>query len=248
MRLLIVDDEPHIRQMMRLTLETAGYEVDEAASGEDGLAQFGDGSAYDVVLLDQKMPGLDGLQTLKRLKERVPKACVIMVTAFASIELAVDAMKLGASDFLRKPMTPETLRGAVAAALASLPRTPTTQAAVPGDRSRPQIESLTLNGFRIVQAPAPANPMAHEHVFRVTHFPHGAESTVTVVIDPEAVARVTRLTRRELQPGGAFWHEQAQRLLSSFLWSEGKPPEDDRLTLRDVSRDDIDAAAAWASD
>jgi DNA-binding response OmpR family regulator len=248
MKLLIVDDEPHIRQMMRLTLETAGYEVDEAASGEDGLEQFGDGSTYDVVLLDQKMPGLDGLQTLKRLKERVPEVCVIMVTAFASIELAVDAMKLGASDFLRKPMTPETLRGAVAAAVASLPRAATKRVAVPGDRQRPQIESLTLNGFRIVRAPDAADPASGEHVFRVTHFPHGVESTVTVLIDPEAVARVSRLTRRELRPGGAFWREQAHRLLSSFLWSEGKPPENGRLTLRDVSRDDIDVAAAWASD
>jgi DNA-binding response OmpR family regulator len=248
MKLLIVDDEPHIRQMMRLTLETAGYEVDEAASGEDGLEQFGDGSTYDVVLLDQKMPGLDGLQTLKRLKERVPEVCVIMVTAFASIELAVDAMKLGASDFLRKPMTPETLRGAVSAAVASLPRAATKRAAVPGDRQRPQIESLTLNGFRIVRAPDAADPASGEHVFRVTHFLHGVVTTVTVLIDPEAVARVSRLARRELRPGGAFWREQAHRLLSSFLWSEGKPPENGRLTLRDVSRDDIDVAAAWASD
>jgi CheY-like chemotaxis protein len=75
MKLLIVDDEPHIRQMMRLTLEAAGYQIDEAASGEDGLSQFGDGRDYDVVLLDQKMPGIDGLQTLKRLKERVPDVC-----------------------------------------------------------------------------------------------------------------------------------------------------------------------------
>jgi DNA-binding response OmpR family regulator len=248
MKLLIVDDEAHIRQMMRLTLETAGYEVDEAASGEDGLEQFGDGSTYGAVLLDQKMPGLDGLQTLKRLKERVPEVCVIMVTAFASIELAVDAMKLGASDFLRKPMTPETLRGAVSAAVASLPRAATKRAAVPGDRQRPQIESLTLNGFRIVRAPDAADPASGEHVFRVTHFLHGVVTTVTVLIDPEAVARVSRLARRELRPGGAFWREQAHRLLSSFLWSEGKPPENGRLTLRDVSRDDIDVAAAWASD
>src|SRR5262245_3505808 len=119
MKLLIIDDEPHIREMMRLTLEAAGNQIDEAASGENGLAQFANGADYDVVLLDQKMPGIDGLQTLKRLKERAPDACIVMVTAFASIELAVDAMKLGATDFLRKPMTPETLRGAVAAAIAS---------------------------------------------------------------------------------------------------------------------------------
>ena len=118
MKLLIIDDEPHIRQMMRPTLEAAGYEVGDAATGEDGLAQYGDGRDVSAVLLDQKMPGIDGLQTLRRLKERAPDVCVVMVTAFASIELAVEAMKLGATDFLRKPMTPEALRGAVTAALA----------------------------------------------------------------------------------------------------------------------------------
>ena len=124
MRVLIVDDEAHIRQMMRLTLEAAGYETDEAANGEEGLAMFGDGRGFAAVLLDQKMPGLDGLETLREIKKREPEACVVMVTAFASIELAVDAMRLGATDFLRKPMTPEMLRGAVAAALASRPRVP----------------------------------------------------------------------------------------------------------------------------
>ena len=85
MKLLIVDDEVHIRRMMRLTLEAAGYEVDEAATGEDGLARFGDGSHCAAVLLDQKMPGIDGLETLRQMKERAPEACVVMVTAFASI-------------------------------------------------------------------------------------------------------------------------------------------------------------------
>ena len=117
-RILIIDDEDHIRQVMRLTLEAAGYEAGEAADGPRGLEAFGDGSTWDAVLLDQKMPGMDGLETLRHIKDRQAGARVIMVTAFASIELAVDAMKLGATDFVRKPMTPEILRNAVTAALA----------------------------------------------------------------------------------------------------------------------------------
>jgi DNA-binding response OmpR family regulator len=245
MKILVVDDEAHIRQMMRLTLEATGYEVEEAATGEDGLARFGDGSHFAAVLLDQKMPGLDGLETLRQMKVRVPEACVVMVTAFASIELAVDAMRLGATDFLRKPMTPEMLRGAVAAALASRPRTPVKSAGSRDEHPAPRIETLTLNGFRIVRPPAPSDLTLGEHVFEVTHFPDGAPVPVTVRIDPEAVARVERLSRRQLQPGGAFWREQAERLLSAYLWSEGRMPESGWLTVHDVSRDDLDVAAAW---
>jgi DNA-binding response OmpR family regulator len=248
MKLLIVDDEAHIRQMMRLTLEAAGYEVEEAADGEDGLVRFGHGKEFVAVLLDQKMPGIDGLQTLQRLKDRSPEACVVIVTAFASIDLAIEAMRLGATDFLRKPMTPEMLRGAVAAALASRPRTPIKRAGAVEEHPTPRIETLTLNGFRIVRSSRPPDLGVGEHVFEVTHFPDGTETPVTVSIDPEAVARVARLGRRHLQPGGAFWREQAERLLSAYLWSEGKAPESGRLIVHDVSRDDLELVNAWSGD
>ena len=123
-----------------------------------------------------------------------------MVTAFASIELAVDAMRLGATDFLRKPMTPETLRGAVAAAVRGKPSRATTD----GRRPRPRpfdIASLTLNGFQILRSHEARRRSSGEHVFRVKHFPDGAEFTVTVAIDPEAVARVARLTHAVSNPG-----------------------------------------------
>src|SRR6185503_11048581 len=162
MKLLIIDDEPHIRHMMRLTLEAAGYEIDEAADGQAGLDRYRDGAEYDAVVLDQKMAGLDGLETLQRIKERTPDACVLMVTAFASVELAVDAMKLGATDFLRKPMTPEMLRSAVAAAIATgRSSRPPRRAAAPPAPAKPRVEILTLNGFQILPSPEPA-PAAAE--------------------------------------------------------------------------------------
>jgi DNA-binding response OmpR family regulator len=245
MKILIVDDEAHIRQMMRLTLEASGYTVEEAATGEEGLVRFGDGRACDAVVLDQKMPGIDGLETLRRIRERLPEACVLMVTAFASIELAVDAMRLGATDFLRKPMTPETLRAALAAALAG--RRPAPRPVPSSSLTKPPILTLTLNGFRILREEAATDLARAEHRFRVAHA-HDPEVVVTVTIDAEAVARVARLTKRTLPPGGAFWHEQAERLLAAFLWSEGRTPEDRRLTVRDISREDLDVAAAWVGD
>jgi len=241
-KILIVDDEPHIRQMMRLTLEAAGYQVDEGADGQAGLDRFGDGSAYDAVMLDQRMPGLDGLETLRQIKQRAPEACVVMVTAYASIELAVDAMRMGAADFLRKPMTPETLRGATVAALSRAPIRPLAHAPSPSPRPF-DIAVVTMNGFQILRADTP--PGSAEHVFRVKHIADQAEFSVTVSIDPDAVERVARLTHRRLDAGGAFWRLQAERLLSAYVWSEGKGPDDGRLTVRDVSREDLDVAARW---
>ena len=247
MRLLIIDDEPHIRQMMRLTLEAVGYEIDEAAAGEEGLARFRDGRDYVAVLLDQKMPGLDGLETLRRLRAREAGACVLIVTAFGSIELAVDAMRLGASDFLRKPMTPETLRGAVAAAVsrgsAEQQRRPATVREGP-----PPIQTVTLNGFEILGVAGQPDPASPDHTFRVKHFPDGAEATIVITIDPDVIARVDRLSQRHLPPGGRFWRSQAERLLSAYVWSEGKAPGPAELCVRDVSRDDIERVAAGLFD
>jgi len=246
MRLLIIDDEPHIRHMMRLTLEAAGYQVDEAPDGQSGLDRFGDGSEYDAVVLDQKMPGLDGLETLRRIKEYAPDARVLMATAFGSIELAVDAMRLGATDFLRKPMTPETLRNAVAAAIASeVSRRPLKRGAAPRPSGPVEIAVLTMNGFQILRGPGAPSPSSPEHAFRVRHVADGVEVAVKVAIDPDAVERVARLTHRRLEPGGAFWRLQAERLLSAYIWSEGKRPADGPLIVRDVSREDLDVAARW---
>jgi CheY-like chemotaxis protein len=247
MKVLIVDDEPHIRKMMRITLEDAGYDVDEATDGSAALDAFGDGSRYAVVILDQKMPGLDGLETLKRLKARLPTACIVMATAFASIELAVDAMRLGATDFLRKPMTPETLRSSVAAAIAAsaspaLPVASRRRAAGPIE-----IATVTMNGFQIHRAGVQGQDAAG-HVFRVVRAGDGREASVTVSIDPDAVERLARLTRRRLEPGGAFWRLQAERMLSAYIWAEGRPPVDGRLTVGDVSREDLDVAARWDQD
>ena len=188
MKVLIIDDEPHIRQMMRFTLEASGYQVEEAGDGEAGLARLRDGGAYDAIVLDQKMPGLDGLQTLRLIRERTPDACVLMVTAYASIELAVDAMKLGATDFLRKPMTPEMLRGAVAAAIAVHPAG--RSAAPRAGRPQAGIVIQTLNGFQILPVAHAGPPSSPEHAFVVRHIADGAESNVIVSIDPEAVDRV----------------------------------------------------------
>jgi DNA-binding response OmpR family regulator len=249
MRVLIIEDEDRLRQMMRLALESE-HEVGDAPSGEAGLDRFRSGDDWDVVLLDQRLPGIDGLETLRRLRQRDSAVAVVMITAFASIELAVDAMKRGATDFLRKPVAPEALRGALVAALhAKAEREGVYSAAAAAPREKPSIVHMTLNGFRIVpdrqSIQARSSP---DHHFTVVQFATGARHPVTVHIDPEEVERVQRLTKRALAPQGAFWRAQAQRFLANALWLDGHIPEGGTLTLADVSRDTIELATAWEGD
>ncbi|HSP63243.1 MAG TPA: response regulator [Pyrinomonadaceae bacterium] len=181
-RVLIIDDEENIRQMTRLTLESAGYQVGEAASGMECFAILDGDPAWDVVLLDQKMPVLMGTDVLRRLKVQTPQARVIIMTAFASVELAVEAMKLGAADFVRKPMTPEILRNAVASALGA----PQTQCA-PAER-----KTFTMNGFAILRNSDVTTGALSERRF-VVRRPDGSEQEVVIEIREEAIRGVERL-------------------------------------------------------
>jgi len=114
---LIIDDEPNIRRMVGALLTSEGYEVRDAAEGALGLARVAE-SCPDAVLLDLMMPGeLDGLATLARLREEVPDVPVIMMSGKAGLSDAVKATKLGAFNFLEKPLTPEGVLLALASAL-----------------------------------------------------------------------------------------------------------------------------------
>lgn len=246
-RVLIIDDEDHIRQMMRLALETSGYEVGEAKDGTEGLKLYGDGSAWNAVVLDQRMPGMDGLETLQRLRGADPGARIIMATAYASIELAVDAMKLGATDFVRKPLTPEALRNAVTAALAkklAAPAVAQDSSAAPERKSPGTVRTITLNGFSILDEGEEKSKVPNERRFVVVG-PQGKRQEVLVLIDEEPVNYVERITRRRLPPESSFWTEQARDLLSDYLWSEGKTPPTGKLTINDLDMDKLPMAERW---
>ncbi|NUQ21356.1 MAG: sigma-54-dependent Fis family transcriptional regulator [Gemmatimonadaceae bacterium] len=114
---LIIDDEPNIRRMVGALLGSEGYDVREAPEGAVGVTRAREAEP-DVVLLDLMMPGeLDGLGTLARLRETVPDVPVVMMSGKAGLADAVRATKLGASNFLEKPLTPEGVLLALAAAL-----------------------------------------------------------------------------------------------------------------------------------
>lgn len=114
--ILVIDDEKNIRLMLSKCLSSEGYSVCLAEDGLHGIDSF-ERNKYDAVLLDMKMPGLNGMDVLQRLKEINESIPVIMMTAFGTIESAVIAMKLGAVDFMRKPFTPDAIRSEVKSVL-----------------------------------------------------------------------------------------------------------------------------------
>lgn len=116
-RILVVDDEDKMRRLLELSLKNLGHAVIQAEDGEAALAAF-DESPCDLVLTDLRMPRLDGLGLLKALRERGAEVAVIVLTAYGTIESAVEAMKLGASDYIIRPFEMETLELAVTRALA----------------------------------------------------------------------------------------------------------------------------------
>ncbi len=105
-RILIVDDEAAMREALKDWLLEDGYEVGVATGGAEAIAMAREEN-WEVILLDLKMPGLDGLQTLRRLKEMDQEAEILMMTAYATVDTAVQAMKEGAFDYLVKPFDPE---------------------------------------------------------------------------------------------------------------------------------------------
>ena len=115
-RILVVDDESAIRDSLRMILEYEGYEVLTAATGEEGIAQT-EREAPDLVFLDVKMPGMDGLEVLQRLRHVVEVTPIVVVSGHGTVSTAVEATKLGAFDFIEKPLERErvlvTVRNAV---------------------------------------------------------------------------------------------------------------------------------------
>jgi DNA-binding response OmpR family regulator len=117
-RILIVDDDSSIRTSVRLCLEAAGYGVEQATQGADAL-EFIHRVGPDLVLLDLAMPVMDGMTVLAEIKTLFPQKAprIVVMTAHGSVKTAIQAVRLGASDFLEKPFSPEELRQSVRSVL-----------------------------------------------------------------------------------------------------------------------------------
>jgi DNA-binding NtrC family response regulator len=117
-KILVIDDEPIVRKSCEKTLIPEGYEVHLASSGSEGLALL-EKESFSLILLDLKMPDMDGIEVLKKIKKQLPDIRVIMITGYSTVETAVQALRLGAYNHIEKPFTPNTLLSAVQEALES---------------------------------------------------------------------------------------------------------------------------------
>ena len=118
-KILIVDEDNNVRVSLTLFLQNLGYDADTASSGNEALELLkkNTGKAYELILLDLRMPGLTGMQVLAKMRDMDIKTDVIMMSAYGTIENAVESMKLGALDFLIKPVTLESLKSIIDNAL-----------------------------------------------------------------------------------------------------------------------------------
>jgi DNA-binding NtrC family response regulator len=102
-KVLLVDDEEQFLDALSQRLETRGIKVDSVTSGEDAVKKVEDQN-FDAIIVDLAMPGIDGIETLKRIKGKRPDLEIIMLTGHATVKSGIEAMKLGAEDFLEKPV------------------------------------------------------------------------------------------------------------------------------------------------
>jgi DNA-binding response OmpR family regulator len=163
--ILVVDDEKNVRLSLTRCLESEALKVDTAASGEEALQKLED-IPYATVLLDLKLPGLDGIEVLRRIRDRLPALPVIIISAVGTIDSAVEAMKLGAVDFVQKPFSPDEIRTVVTRALGGRALYPTQAGSdYPGlvDEARRQMAERRFSEVRhLVHRAISTNPRRPE--------------------------------------------------------------------------------------
>lgn len=219
---------------MKLALEHAGYEVRTAADGPEGLIHYGTGELWDLVLLDQRMPGMPGIEVQKAIYARNPNARLILITAFGTIDLAIEAIQAGASDFLRKPFTADTLRASVASALE---RPVTHGAAVPAGKACREFTRTTINGYSFELEDASVDDRLGDMTCTfLVHRTSEAPATVKVILPAYVQELVKAYTDSEYVPGGQrFWQAMCEEALANHLWQNAQTPSDRTLRIEDLS-------------
>lgn len=220
--------------MIRLALTHAGHSVDTASDGAEGLQKFNNGEDWDLVLLDQRMPGMPGSEVQKEIFRRRPSARLILITAFGTIDLALEAIQAGASDFLRKPFTAETLRMAVKSALERLENE---AVAVPVGMVCREFTRTAINGFNFEMDAQSVDSQGGDLicVFDV-HRADAPTKHVKVILPAYVMELVKAYTDSEQVPGGQrFWTAMCEESLANYLWQNAEVPAEGMLRIEDLS-------------
>ena len=184
--ILVVDDEGANRYSVSKTLQRVGYIVTEAASGEEALEEIQQ-QEFDVVLTDIRMQGIDGIELLRRIREQSPDAIVILMTGYASLGNAVEALRLGAHDYLIKPSSSQDIRQSVARGV---------DRARNLKRRRRLLDTIKNDVFELTRADIEASQTAIENI------PPETESNTTYREPiPEAATNSMRLGPLTVFPG-----------------------------------------------
>ena len=196
----------------------------------EGLEKFGDGEGFDLVLLDQRMPGMEGLEVLREMKKRNALAKIVMATAFGTIDLAIEAMKEGATDFLRKPFTADMLRGALQSALGetSVKRK---------DASGITFASTTINGFRIEFSANGGERIVEgfRQDFTIRD-PDGKSANCTVILSLEVMNQVKNEISNQIPQGNdRFWQAMCDEALANHLWQNAEFPIGHELRVDELT-------------
>jgi two-component system, NtrC family, response regulator AtoC len=169
-KILAIDDEKNIRHLIQSEFALEGFDVTTAGSGEEGLERFGQ-DAFDMVILDVKLPQMDGIETLKKLKQKSSSIDVIMITGHGEIESAVTSMKLGARDYVTKPFKLDDL--------VTLAKEVVQDRKGCVDRKKESALTVCRGGDTILRCPSPAMASIYKAVDRI------APTDATVLIQGE---------------------------------------------------------------
>jgi CheY-like chemotaxis protein len=211
-RILVVDDEKNIRLTVQHSLLAADYEVETASNGMEGLQKFRSGQ-FDLILMDLRMPQVNGIEMLRQIREFDQHAAAIVITAYLTIDTLLEAFGLGVSDYIRKPFSPNDVRETVKHVLMrdDLEDSPNSDASELLELSRKHLAErnlpLAIDSARQAIAKDPNNPDAHSLLGMLLHLAgdyNAAEQAFreAILLDPQ----------HQLSRDYLFWIQSRARL------------------------------------
>ncbi len=230
-RILVVDDEPSYRTLISVALRTVGYEIVEVSSGEDALRMLRRNEPFDLVVLDYRMPTLDGLDVLREMVSLAPNTKVLMVSAYGSIDMAIEAMSIGAHDFLRKPFGGQSIRESVQNVLErEEPNAPIVSVCR-------EFQKTSINGYTFEATEYEVDESFGDITVGFDVIGQGnVNRHIKVVLPAFMQELILAYIDLDHPPCGMrLWEAVCEEKLASFIWQNEGPPDTGILSIEDLS-------------